>query len=301
MADNWDLQSLSVTATIKRDGATAKYQLLTKNGNPLNRFKGGKDCNCNKTYDFSNPVLISGTQPWIDNFPAPQKSGITVVFGNGGDDLRGGNNRAWGRVSIRGAVTEADLSQGQTWQGGSTHSFTMALPAGTRSNDIDSFELRADPNAKNGPFDSPDNWNVDQLTVEAVLTDLDTVGTWLAGYQDALGLMKGRGMAIGTDMNGFAPQMPLSAQPVAYPVTVASRFGTRPAGYAPPALGRDVMGSRTFDFERDGIAQYGMLPDFLQALSQKPGSSAALTALFRSANDVVEVWEKCQTARAGIR
>jgi hypothetical protein len=91
-ADNWDLAGLTVTATQKKGTYTSRYQLLSIKGTPLNRFKGGKNCDCNKTYPFSNPVLVSGTTPWIDKFPPEQKSNISAVFGNGGDDLRGGND-----------------------------------------------------------------------------------------------------------------------------------------------------------------------------------------------------------------
>jgi len=94
VADNWDLITLTVTASVKRATITEKYRLLVKNGRPLNRFKGGKNCDCDKTFDFSNPVLISGTTPWIDKFPPPQKISISASFGNGGDDLRGGNDNA---------------------------------------------------------------------------------------------------------------------------------------------------------------------------------------------------------------
>jgi len=115
------------------------------------------------------------------------------------------------------------------------------------------------------------------------------------------GLMHGRGAALGTDMNGFAPQLSFAAQAVSYPLSVASRVGTRPEGYTPPALSRSKLGSKTFDFRTDGIAHYGMLADFMQALSQKPGSAAALATLFRSANDVVAMWEKCEAQAPGVR
>ena len=52
------------------------------------------------------------------------------------------------------------------------------------------------------------------------------------------------------------------------------------------------------NFQRDGAAHYGMLADFMQAVSQKPGSAAAVTGLYRSANDVVVMWEKAD-ARKG--
>jgi hypothetical protein len=94
-ADNWDLKELIVTATIKQKDGNSKFKLLEKlsvNGSILNRFSGGVHCNCYKVYDFSTPLLISGTTPWIDKYAPPQKIMITAEFGVGGDDLRGGND-----------------------------------------------------------------------------------------------------------------------------------------------------------------------------------------------------------------
>lgn len=227
----------------------------------------------------------------------PVITNLTVTIKTGGDDLRGGNNwvKAW--VTIRGTKREFDLSKGQGWPGGSLRTVSFALPPNTRSNDIDRFTLHTNPDGKNGPFDSPDNWNVDELKVMASVAGGDPIGSWLNEYKDALELMKGRGMAIGTDINGFAPQVPFSADTIAYPLTAAQRFGKPTA----PALPRSQMGPRQFDFKKDGIAHYGMLADFMQAVSQKPNSNGAMTALFRSANDVVEMWEKCEEAAKNIK
>jgi len=231
----------------------------------------------------------------------PVLSNLTVTIKTGGDDLRGGKNRVWARVDINGTIHEVDLSKGASWPNDSTRTVSFPLPPNTRANSIRSFGLRTDPNAKNGDFDSPDNWDVETLKVDASFSRTDTVGTWLEEYKEALALMKGRGMALGTDLNGFAPQVSFSAEAVNYPLRVAQSVGNRPAGYTPPSLGRSQLGGKSFDFQRDGIAHYGMLADFMQALSQKPDSQGTLTALFRSANDVVEMWEKCEAAGRAIR
>jgi microsomal dipeptidase-like Zn-dependent dipeptidase len=268
------------------EGTAAQHVVLTQTGTPLVRFTGGF---ADRAWQISrleeNPVV----------------SNLTVTIKTGGDDLRGGNNRVWAWVQIAGRKQQYDLSQGQGWPNGSIRTTTFALPANTRLRQIESFALHTDPNAKNGLLDDPDNWNVDELKVEASFANVDTVGGWLAGYREVLELLGDRGAAMGTDINGFAPQVPFSAQAVTYPIRVASRVGTPPAGYTPPALERSRMGNRTFDFKTDGIAHYGMLPDFIQAVSQKPGSEAALQALFRSANDVVEMWEKCEATAPSVR
>ncbi|RYY69628.1 MAG: hypothetical protein EOO13_08980 [Chitinophagaceae bacterium] len=118
-ADNWDLASLTVTATQKKGTYTSKYQLLSIKGTPLHRFKAGKNCECNKTYAFSNPVLVSGTTPWIDKFAPEQKSNISAVFGNGGDDLRGGSDNAKVVILFKNSTRTlvfTNLNQSAKWE-----------------------------------------------------------------------------------------------------------------------------------------------------------------------------------------
>lgn len=280
------LSALGGVIGLGTEGISGQHVIVTQTGTPLIRFTG-------ELPDRSWRVSRLEDNPVVSN--------LTVTIKTGGDDLRGGNNRVWARVTIAGQVKEFDLSKGQGWPNDSVRSATFALPAGTRLHQIDGFALHTNPNAKNGDFDSPDNWNVDELKVEATFAGVDTVGTWLKEYSELSEVMHGRGAALGTDMNGFAPQLSFAAQAVNYPLSVASRVGTRPEGYTPPPLPRSKLGSKTFDFRTDGIAHYGMLADFMQAISQKPGSAAALATLFRSANDVVAMWEKCEARGPSVR
>ena len=156
----------------------------------------------------------------------------------------------------------------------------FALPAGTRSSDLTEITLRVD---------KTDQYSVAEFELRAVPKTKDPVGTWLDAFKDGLAIMDGKGMAIGTDINGFAGQLMLAADEVVYPVQAARKFG-RPNV---PLFGQDHLGERVFSFKKDGIAHYGMLPDFIEALSQKPESADAMNALFHSANDVVLMWEKC--------
>ena len=62
-----------------------------------------------------------------------------------------------------------------------------------------------------------------------------------------------------------------------------------------PPLVRSTAGStRDFDINLDGMAHYGLLPDLLQDLRNVGLAAADLAPLFRSANDYVEMWEKCE-------
>lgn len=241
------------------------------------------------------------TRAWIPRelVGNPVVSNLTVSIKTGNDDLRGGNNWVKARIVLKRGGTpgtvDFELSRGEKWDKDSTHSKSFALPPNTHAKDILSFALVTNPNGKNGPFDNPDNWDVAELRVNATLSDVDTIGTWIKEYKDIIAIMGGRGVAIGTDMNGFAPQIPFSADAVTYPVTIAQQIHTWKAGFTPPALEQARLGaSRTFNFQQDGLANYGMLADFMQAISQKANGSDVITGLFRSANDVVEMWEKAE-------
>jgi microsomal dipeptidase-like Zn-dependent dipeptidase len=103
----------------------------------------------------------------------------------------------------------------------------------------------------------------------------DAVEKWLKDYQVALQLMGGKGVALGTDMNGLSPQILINQYGYAttYPVTIASRVNPPPGVLTPP-LPQFRLGSRTYDFTQDGLANYGLLPDFLQAVSEHPDYDA---------------------------
>ena len=64
-------------------------------------------------------------------------------------------------------------------------------------------------------------------------------------------------------------------------------------------LVRDRAGRRRdFDINIDGFAHYGLLPDFLQDMVNSGLSTEDLAPLFRSANDYVEMWAKCDGMKA---
>jgi hypothetical protein len=52
-----------------------------------------------------------------------------------------------------------------------------------------------------------------------------------------------------------------------------------------------VIGQRVLDFRKDGLAHYGMLADMAAALRSVPGGQKTFDRLFRSAEDVIRMWE----------
>ena len=64
-------------------------------------------------------------------------------------------------------------------------------------------------------------------------------------------------------------------------------------------LTRSVAGRRDFDINIDGVAHYGMFADFLQDLANVGLRRDDLSVIFRSAEDYIEVWERCEAVRTG--
>ena len=62
-------------------------------------------------------------------------------------------------------------------------------------------------------------------------------------------------------------------------------------------LTRSVAGRRDFDINIDGLAHYGLLPDFIQDLRNVGLTDQDLEPLFRSAEDYIKMWEKCTGTR----
>ena len=57
---------------------------------------------------------------------------------------------------------------------------------------------------------------------------------------------------------------------------------------------RCVTGNRHWDFNLDGLAHYGLMPDMLQDLKNIGFTNLQLTPLFSSAEDYIRMWEKIQ-------
>ena len=63
-----------------------------------------------------------------------------------------------------------------------------------------------------------------------------------------------------------------------------------------PPLRRNLAGRRDFDINIDGVAHYGLLPDFIQDLRNVGLAPGDLAPLFRSAEDYLRMWARCAAA-----
>lgn len=98
------------------------------------------------------------------------------------------------------------------------------------------------------------------------------------------------GVGLGTDTGGFAtlPAAPADAatNPLPYPFTINN-----------VSFARETTGQRTFDYNADGVAHYGLLPDLLADMQRRPQGRKAMALLFRSAEAYLRMWELAERRR----
>lgn len=66
-------------------------------------------------------------------------------------------------------------------------------------------------------------------------------------------------------------------------------------------MSRCKTGEREWDFNIDGLAHYGLIPDFLQDCKNVGLSPKQLKPLFNSAEDYIRMWEKADAAKLNVR
>jgi microsomal dipeptidase-like Zn-dependent dipeptidase len=95
------------------------------------------------------------------------------------------------------------------------------------------------------------------------------------------------GVGIGSDTGGFNElPAPDKDAKLAYPF---KSFDGR------VTFTQQKTGTRAFDLNADGMAHYGLLPDFLANVQRRPGGKAALRRLFRSAEAYLRTWERASS------
>jgi microsomal dipeptidase-like Zn-dependent dipeptidase len=139
-----------------------------------------------------------------------------------------------------------------------------------------------------------------------VIKDLsfDTSAGWARAYRHARDHLGLDAIAVGTDMNGLAtapgPRFVPDAQA---PDGLRARDpddSIRPIHYGQDlvpivrqTLEQTALGKKTFNYNTEGLAHYGLLPDFTLDVALSLGGEESLEAFFRSAEAFVELWERC--------
>lgn len=146
--------------------------------------------------------------------------------------------------------------------------------------------------------------------------------TWAQSYQYALAVLRevgAGGVALGTDFNGLNGQPgPRYGPQAAYglkddtlrfkrrPVQQRQQLDHPPLPYSGTLYRTDVpftkarTGSRDFDYNTDGLAHVGLLPDFIRDLVHVGMTDAQLEPLFSSAEAFLRMWEACEARGAAL-
>lgn len=114
----------------------------------------------------------------------------------------------------------------------------------------------------------------------------DNATNFVNNYRYGIRLTNGASLAIGTDVNGFYP---LPGPPAA----------NERIDYRPP-MTKASMGTKTWDYNTEGVAHYGLMPDYFESC-KKVGMSAGEWNAFNSAAErFALMWEKCTGAAAAM-
>ncbi|MFN4144526.1 MAG: hypothetical protein ACK4GN_01795, partial [Runella sp.] len=65
-------------------------------------------------------------------------------------------------------------------------------------------------------------------------------------------------------------------------------------------LRRCRTANREWDFNLEGLAHYGLIPDFLQDCKNVGLTPQQLKPLFNSAEDYIKMWEKAENAKSRV-
>jgi hypothetical protein len=143
-------------------------QLLAASGNPLKRLTGS-------VHDLPETVP-AGLAATVANLPLV---GLRVIVSTGSDDLRGGDkdgDNAEVIVTLRSgsSVTVPNINYNREWKNDETDYVEVPLPANLKVSDIVNMDIHThfqDGSIGGGPpAQSADNWNINQVILDAIVS-----------------------------------------------------------------------------------------------------------------------------------
>lgn len=117
-------------------------------------------------------------------------------------------------------------------------------------------------------------------------------GNFIKNYREYYSMSKGKQLAFGTDVNGFYP-MP-------EPPTAQSRITYGVTAGAEQMIACTTL-SKTWNYNLEGVAHYGLMPDFLQSTKKAGLRAKELGTLFLGAEYFAQMWEKCERQKSQVR
>jgi microsomal dipeptidase-like Zn-dependent dipeptidase len=109
---------------------------------------------------------------------------------------------------------------------------------------------------------------------------------FVSNYRKASKIMGYRQICIGTDVNGFYPLPDTSIHTINYDIVRLSKSAT---------------GNKVWDYNKDGMAHYGLFPDFIEGVDKAGLTDNELGTFFLSAEYFAQMWEKCERQKTQIR
>jgi microsomal dipeptidase-like Zn-dependent dipeptidase len=169
---------------------------------------------------------------------------------------------------------------------------TIALAEGQRGG----YPLNSGHNGQRGALDgvrSERSLTTQQYQQIGLLHGMAGVGSakltadkWLSLYSRVIQAMgPGAVAGFGTDINGLEFAMP--PRPGS-----AVQYGTQAF---PMQMSRD--GNQSWDYNRVGVAHYGMLPDFMQDVASLPGGPDVINNMNNGAQYFYETWRMAEQGR----
>lgn len=129
----------------------------------------------------------------------------------------------------------------------------------------------------------------------------DTALSFAHAYKYALDVMGNDRVAVGTDFNGFAEQPGPRKRGTRWTGPAAGvRYDIDKYVQFDEVLRRYSLRGRSFDYNTEGLAHYGLLPDFLRDVDNLLGASGLLDPFFHSAERFIEMWKTCETRAAAL-
>jgi hypothetical protein len=273
--DNWNLESITIET---EDANGVRRRLFRADGRPWFRFTG----------EGKRKVVWEAPPEASDPTASTEFLRVTVMSGNDGLD---GSNTATAAITLANQQsTSISFNLGGALEPFSAYRRIIALPPGTRRSDLQTLTLAVNQNVG-------DAWRIGLVLVEVLA---DPAAGFLEDYNEALGLMGGVPGALGTDINGFASQLPFSGASFDYPLHAPRNHAPANLKAQVPLIAQSTLGSKVYDFRIDGLAHYGMLAELVQAVETMPGGPAALDKLYSSAEFVIRMWEAAEAAKVKV-
>ncbi len=148
------------------------------------------------------------------------------------------------------------------------------------------YPLNSGHNQLRGDDGTENDRTVDQLRNIRALGGVfgvghgDGAGQFVEQFRAASEIMGNRQVAFGSDVNGLYP---LPGPP---PGDERISYGSN--------LTKCVTGTKTWDFNEEGFAHYGLLPDYVESMRSAGMTQAEHDRLFSGAEYFCQMWAKCE-------